>query len=287
MKNIQFCLSSLDNPRNYNCFLLDDILLHVLNYVHDTKISLVSYQFYTVNRDFVVKCYHLHHYIPTIKEIVNQSSLVGKDFSPNIISIEFNHQISILKFNNINDSLLPNNIYVMSNIINTLGELLQDPYTQCKICFVSTETNESKEGDYVSLLELLDLIGFSKVIAANKLNIIKILSSNYCDTPDMFNVIINSLDTNDQAIFLNYLGASFEKRTGKTFDQCILKLSPKKLEEFLYGMIDISNNITNNNSIFYMNKNKTIFVSKIYDNPTIPIYNKDALPEYQWILDQL
>lgn len=284
MKNIQFFISSLDNPRNYNCFLLDDILLHILNYVHDIRMSLVSYQFYTVNRDFVVKCYHLHHYIPTIKEIIDQSSICPSQVnkSPHIISIQFDSQISILKFNNMND-LLPNNIHVTSNIITTLGTLLQDPYIQCKLCFISTE-NESKNGNYVSLLELLDLVAFNKVIAANKLNLIKTLSSNYITIHEMVDAIINCLDINDQPIFLNYLNKSSEKGTGKTFDQFIPNISPKKLEEFLYGMIDISNTGIN---IFDINKNNTILVPKIYDNPTIPIYNKDALPEYQWIVDQL
>ena len=50
----------------YDRVLPDEIVLIILNNVHIVNMSLVSYQFYTVNRQFVSKCFHLHHHISQI-----------------------------------------------------------------------------------------------------------------------------------------------------------------------------------------------------------------------------
>ncbi len=61
-KPIKFSVCNMDRY-NYYCILPNDIVQSILNFIDERiYLSLVSFQFYTVNREFVANCYHLHYY---------------------------------------------------------------------------------------------------------------------------------------------------------------------------------------------------------------------------------
>lgn len=106
----------------YYCKIPDEILLIILNFCkHRMMLSFVSYQFNMVNRDYVTKCYHLHHYIPSVKNHI-------KHLISDIVVIDLPHMYTFtnLKSLTVCEDILHNYKTSHVNILHYIDELSSD-----------------------------------------------------------------------------------------------------------------------------------------------------------------
>ena len=238
---------------HYDTFLPDELISIISNYVDGQtrikKLSLVSLQYYHLNRAFVCKCYHLHHYIPKVKTYIkswfnNQSmyilnfreilSLYIVDNVPNDnknalqLMIDSSPCINIVKLIEINSKLSGHDV-----------DTIQVPY-----CNITDET--SSFSLYKGLYETQELMDFFRHLDNDKIYdiIIQIrpLLINPIDYFLIKNIIFDTI--NDPQLLLlveNYLSV---------YDY--------KLHELLINMNRSVNLLNMNRSVNLLNMIKTI-----------------------------
>lgn len=289
VKNIKFNVCDM-NRDNYYCLLPDDIVLNILNFI-DNRIYLskVSYQFYIVNRDFTSKCYHLRHYIPKVKKLITNSSLVFINFK----------NTSVYKFRNVNTK---NNI-TNFNLLYYIDSLLS-PNTMITVehhilsLDYHTETDMSSEVLHLFIEYMPYILNINHETYENITRVAiafgqEILLHETPNFPLFIYRIIHCFKDADKILeFINLLVlpysfdillydymvlGGFHKQVSLYY--IILTITAKPFKKVLNHVIEIINkylklaNFTVDKDCLYFNNGQ--------------IQNTNILPEHQWFINQL
>lgn len=226
--DIQFHI--YDERTEYYTILPDEILEIILNELRSIKVCFVSYQFYIVNRPFVAKCYHLHHYIPTIQDALNRHALHAIHF------IDYNN-VKLYKFRNINvdipDNLL--NLTDNTNIIDIIYAFIMDEYIQ--IAINTIEDNVVAGGDYELLTKINGYAIIFNIILKHKDFIMKILEQQLLTTHlyTVYEQIMDLFDEEERNIILKSMTNAIHI-THMSIEQVINMFDNDK-KEAIYKMI--------------------------------------------------
>ena len=290
----------------YDCVLPDEILLIILNKIHTVMVSLVSYQFYTVNRPFAARCYHLHHHIPQIQKIlsplkVNHFDLDSSDKSPHICVIDFGTTINMYQFNNINMDLRDMSIEGTDiDLIDMVDKvMLHDPYVYCKMDKIGYENEIKKQYDYTLLTEMKDYVNIGKILNQNMVKIIEIYNdaiTNPMIMVDVYHTILDFFD--DKNLLITILNQFSNNKINQPFNFLLQNIPNsqvflKTFADLLLKNMNDNNNIKDyisdilNLSNFIVKTENCIFLLYQYKQPLKQFINANLLPEYQWVADQL
>jgi hypothetical protein len=283
VKNIKFNVCDM-NRDNYYCLLPDDIVLNILNFI-DNRIYLskVSYQFYIVNRDFTAKCYHLRHYIPHVKKLITNSSLIFINFkNTSVYKFENVHtENNITNFNLLHyiDSLIESHTmitiehHILSLDYHTVSDMpseLLRPYIEYMpyILNINHETYENITrvviafGQEILLYETPNFPLFIYRIIQCFKDYDKILEFiNLLCIPYSFDIFLNNYP---KPISLYYIILTITSNPFKKVLNLVIELINKYLKLA---------NFTVDKDCLYFNNGK--------------IQNTYILPEHQWFINQL
>lgn len=288
-------------PRDYyDCFLPDDVVLNILNIVAKVSSSLVCYQFYTVNRNFVSKCYHIHHFIPKIQSIINKN-----DLSPNIIVINFksslyNQQFDLYRFNNINNETITPIFFTDTiNLLEFITHLTHnDPYVRTEF-FSSLEVNFNMDDLYNKMIIQKFLRSINEDIISHMVDLLFLFKQNIinntADLTLLCDTLINCMPDKDMTLqILNQLSYKIknvpfyvllfkivtDSEALNNIYKFILNMSSRK--EYYDYILNIKYYII---SMFIVDQN-SLFLMSHYKKPIIQFYTSSA-PEHQWFANQL
>lgn len=280
---------------SYNCLLPNDILTIILNMVGCLKVSFVCYQFYTVNRPFVVKCYHLHHYIPLVKNNFDK-------YTFNAIS--FDETPKIYKFKNINVDI-PNNLLSLTkntNVIDIIHGFTKDIYIKLAINSINDD-NIGGGVDYELLKDLVQYADIAKIIFKYQDVIIEVLKKELTNTScyHIYEHILSYLDEDDK----NIIDSKVTEKALELFTSVesllnIFDAVSDKIYTALFTEDDISiqgkiwsynerkeiPHVLKKGLNFDIDITKTIFLSHYVFNNT-HYNNPSLLPEYRWFEQQI
>ena len=295
-KPIKFVVCNMDRE-NYHALLPNDILLLILNNIEDRlKLSLVSFQFYAVNRDFVSKCYHLHRYIPIMRSYIKMN-----DFAFNVISFnENNIALHQLKNITVDFSLsMPSTIDLLSLIDPSDKNVMLYHYQFCDHLqtinyFVDYESLLSFKEiiDFLPRVDDLTIKRITKVCLAFEQ---KILLGN----PNIKKFISQWMDCfEDREGVIRLLNQFCYKKVGMDYESLLQQVDIEDMGRGLYQpfltyfshadtiyknltdakhrVITYNNFTVSNQSVFFVNQRKTF----------IQLY-KNTLPEHQWFYNQI
>ena len=278
---------------HYHCLLPNELLLIILNQLHTVSLSLVSYQFYLTNKDFVSRCYRLHRQIPILYKLIHGKHGY-KDKSPNLCVIQINtidyeHEFKIYKFNNINDHF---GQHGGSNLFNYVQELTAyDPYV-CGKLFTLSHSNFHMEYEYTPVSELNDYLTLAKLFNDDCVKrIIHVLQSFKEGVDLLFHQLLSCFD--DGPLLIEILNKICIKKYHRAFDEVFLFLTNDRvkkitglliLPDLIEQVINMKNQLYNiincevdNHCLFFLNE---------YKKPLIQLSSCE-IPEYQWLADQL
>jgi len=295
LKRSEIKFKLYESRETYDILLPNDIIQIILNIVCKISSSLVSYQFYIVNQIFVSKCYHLHHFIPKIKNLKDK-----KDKSPKIIVIHFNglyeKKINYYQFNNITYDITNKNV----NLLEFITKLsFNDPYVKAKYISVTEKIlifyDNNNIYDYMMNINYLKTIDDD--IISQMVNLICLFKQNIIDkTADLTLLCDTLIDLMPEKIIalevLNKISYQFKNLPFYvlllqivTSPECltmiydyILNISYKDLYDL---MIKLKNELLHS---FIVDDN-SLFLYCEYKKPPNQLYT--TLPEHQWFFNQL
>lgn len=280
---------------HYHCLLPNELLLIILNQLHTVSLSLVSYQFYITNKDFVSRCYRLHRQIPILYKVIHEK-YGHKDISPNLCvlqinTIDYEHEFKIYKFNNINDHLYHqcNHKFNLFNYVQQITTF--DPYV-CGKLFKLSYSNFHIEYEYTPVSELNDYLTLIKLFDDDCIKrIIQILQSFKEGVDLLFHQLLGCFD--DGPLVIKILNKICIKKYHRTFDEVFLFLTNdqvKKMTGLLILPDLIEQTIAMKNELYNIINcevdNHCLFFLNEYKKPLVQLSSCE-IPEYQWFVDQL
>ncbi len=281
---------------HYHCLLPNELLLIILNHLHTVSLSLVSYQFYMINKDFVSRCYQLHRHIPILNKLIHGKNGI-KDKSPNLCVIQINtinyeHKFKLHKFNNTNDRFYYQHEGKF-NLFNYVQQITAfDPYVYGKL-FTLSHSNFNIEYDYTPVSELNDYLTLSRLFNDGRVKRIIHVLQSLKDVDLFFHELFDCFDQ-DRQIMMEILNKICIKEFNKSLNHVIDMLTIDKLKEMINGflkyhdLIDQTINMKNQlyNIINCEVDNHCLFFLNEYKKPLVQLFNCE-IPEYQWLADQL
>ncbi len=268
---------------NYNIILPNEILLLILEKINRVKLSLVSYQFYTVNREFVAKCYHLHHLIPNTFKII-------RDKKPKICIFNFDTQIATV-YNHIDQINIDQSEYKCKDSLN-LVKLWCNDLTNCWVEVIGLYKKIDEDRDtfkYVYNIyqlmtfltkndQFLELIKEIKTDALNNKVDINFIYKHILQIINNkeFEIVLNDFSVNHFFITIDQLLLMLQNSS--KLDYIICLLLKYSAEEILKYLTNIRDSIIN---LYMLPQNYLI----IYQNNGICIVNPK--PEYKWFIRQI
>lgn len=190
-------------------------------------------------------------------------------YNPN----KFDNSRVQFQFISVNDELIlrPNKILSANKCLNTIYESLQLLFAAC-IKLYHINSYECKYDD-VSILTQLVI-------------------ENYCI--NSFNNVYLLIDNNDSFVLKNLLNYSKINNLviKSDYTNILTNLNKYYNSEYIEPLLKNSNILSNNSSIYCINKNKKISdIDKYYDNDMnyifIPFYNSDKLSKFARIIDEI
>lgn len=186
----KICFQVHEERTEYHCLLPDEIMTIILTMVGNIQCSFVNYQFYTINRPFVVKCYHLHHFIPIVKRNINR-------FTLNVIS--FNEVVKLYKFNRMDYDKMKQ-IKINKYDTNLLDIINFDMNTRVKLSMVIIDNENISETGYLLVTEILQNYQMLMIVLKYK-DIILAMLEKELNMNTLYNIyvkIVDQLSTEDQ-----------------------------------------------------------------------------------------
>ncbi len=280
----------------YFQLLPDEILLEILNKVENRSkhLSLVNYQFYTVNRNFVTKCYHLQHLIKPVK---NMLAIVNNKF-PKICIFNFTDKVS-LSIINTNYIFIPNK---PANNIISLMEQLSDSLDYCQHYyhkFIDDFDNYSELNMfnyYKNIYKLATMIHieensrlyYNMISHLNNIDINLNFINNILNEFPNKNDIIDVLDIlafyKFNTDFNSVLNVLINSNLIKPILNKFTNLCSDNPESILKYILKYKNDIIND---FSINLNKNTIILLIEDEHLKYLYKTNLPSEYHWFINQL
>lgn len=295
---------------HYHCILPNEILLIILNQLYSVSLSLVNYQFYITNKDFVSKCYQLHRQIPILYNLIYcKNTKYSKNKSPNLCVIQinkinYNYEFNLHKFNNMSDAIQlyeQKLIYdcAQFNLFKAVCHIMAyDPYIYgelFKISHISTElvydyTLVSELNDYLDVLKLFDTDRIKKII-----NILESFKNNNTSIVLLVHQLLSCFGK-DEKTLVRVLNVICCKKHQMSFDRIIENISAGKVNEILSDMFNYSIDILINSCIDIRDKyykllnyqvsGDCLYFLNEYKKPLVQV-SDCKISEYQWVADQL
>lgn len=291
--DIKFNLVKINE--NYKSLLPDELIEHILNLIDGDsrikKLSYVSLQFYHVNRSFVAKCYHLHHYITPVKTLIKTA--INKSQIMYVLSFK-NESLSLYMVEyNINKLKLINqfSVFDVLQLVDISNDNTITHYIIYDMTNIKSHTFEFKE-----IKEQLDLLLFlcqldNQIIKLIIPQIIKLITIPI-DLEAIKEVLLDYINVDQLLILIENLVKVYNVQLDDLLH--IFNTSPTIFDTiniFTDIMDKLSNDDIANNVI--ERKEELLLLSnfKVLSKNTIIIMpnqcNKQADPEYRWFANRI
>lgn len=280
----------------YKSLLPDELVEQILNMIDGDsrikKLSKVCLQFYHVNRSFVTKCYHLHHYIIPVKKLILDTSqsisiLSFKNESLSMYMVEYadkrklqtmihDTSIDILQLANshYDNTIIHHIIYDMTNIKNHTFEFKEIKEQLDLLLFLCQVDNDIIKLIIPKIIKLITIpidLEAIKTVLLDYINVDQLLTlmENYCMVHHVqLDDLVAIMNTNPRILEQLTILINFRDHNKLSDDVTIANKVIERKEELL---------LLSNFKVAY--KNTVILMP----NES----NTQALPEYRWFAERI